>query len=158
MSHLRSALDVETSHPLLELAVGVAYARMLAHVLDPRVQHEGFDETTRLRHVFEHPPVESPVAPTLVAEVAQRFHEGRAVFRPDHVLDSYKDRPAILFHLLSEHGLRPMHGRRQVEGGAGLKLPAPEQRNRDERGNGGDEMGGRETGPYGDLAPQRTAN
>src|SRR5712691_747917 len=158
MSDLRSAFNVETPHPLLELPVRVADASMLAHVFDPRIQHEGLDETTRFRHVFEYPPVEGPIAPTLVTELAQSYQEGRAILGPDQVLDGYKDRPAILLHLLCEHGLGPMHGRRQVERSAALKLPIPEQRNRDQRGSGGGEMGGRKARPYGDLAPQRTAN
>ena len=94
MSNLRNALDVETPHPLLELPIRVADASMLAHVFHPRIQHEGLHETTRLRHVFEYPPVKGPVAPTLVAELAQRYQEGRAILEPDQVLDGYKDRPA----------------------------------------------------------------
>src|SRR5262249_39556601 len=122
MSNLRSAFDVETPHTLLELAVRVADPSMLAHVFDPRIQHEGFDEPTRLRHVFKYPPVESPITPTLVAEAGQRFHEGCAILGPDQVLDGDQDRPAILLHLLCEHRLGPMHGGRQVERNAGLKL------------------------------------
>ena len=79
MNNLRSALDVETPHPLLGFPIRVADASMLAHVFHPQIQHEGLDETTRLRHVFEYPPVEGPVAPTLVAELAQRYQEGRAI-------------------------------------------------------------------------------
>src|SRR3954463_12996216 len=157
MSDVRSALDVETPHPLLELPIRVADASMLAHVFDPRIQHEGLDEPTRFRHVFEYPPVEGPIAPTLVTELAQSYQEGRTILGADQVLDGYKDRPAILLHLLREHGFGPMHGRHQVEGCAGLKLPPPEQRNRDERGCGGNEMGGRKAHPYGNLAPQCAA-
>jgi hypothetical protein len=54
---------------LLQHAIGIGDALMLAEMLDPGLDHEGLDEAPLLLgRVFEDPPGEGAIAPALRSE------------------------------------------------------------------------------------------
>jgi hypothetical protein len=67
-------------------------------------------------------------AAPLSREVCHGFQKLGAIFRFDLVFNCDRNWSAIGLDVVQQHdGLRPMHGRREVECGSSLEFPSPQQ-------------------------------
>jgi hypothetical protein len=129
MRHFRRPLGLEAIDRLLPRAVGLRDPLVLAQMLHPGIQQERLQEPSGLGGVLVEIPLERAVAPPLRREPHDGIHERAAIGRIDVIFDRHQDRAAIGLDVMRLHGLRPMHGGREVDAGSRLQLPAPKQRN-----------------------------
>ena len=139
MRHLWIAGSVEAAYLLLDKAIGLGDALMLAQMLHPAFDEKGLDDAAPLR-IFKHALGIGAVAAPPMLEARQRVEERFAVGRVDAIFDGDQHRAAIVFDRLRGQGRRPMHRRRQIQARAGLQFPTPGQRNRRHCTSGGEKV------------------
>src|SRR6266851_372510 len=146
MGRLRwCSTNMERVSRLLDDAVRDGSPLMLAKVLDPRLDHEGFDVTSRVGSVMEHAPLDGSVSPPHAAKGMKRFHEATPLLGINTVLNGYQDR-SFVYPCLDLHSrLRPMQGRPQVE--ADPTRHAPAEGRRQPANEGGSISDERRAGP-----------
>src|SRR5262245_62194713 len=130
---------------------------MLAQMLDPRVHQERLDEPAFLCDIFEDPPCIGPVAPALARQLAECDKKCIAVLRINPIFDGHEYRSAIVLDFAGRNGCGPMHGRRQINSSTSLQLPAPGQRNHNERSRCRNKVGEWQTAYSCTFSPDRTA-
>src|SRR5207244_1274214 len=126
---------------------------MLAQVLEPGFHEKCLDHPSLLGGILEYTPGIGAIAPALVTKLFERAKERFPVARIDPVFDRDQHRSAIVLDLMANDRHWPMQGWRQVDLRAGLQLPAPCQRNRDEGPGRGHEMRRRQAEHPCDLSP-----
>ena len=90
---------------------------------------ECLDETPGVADVFINAPGIRPVAPSRVSQFVDCAEEFRAVGRVDAVFHHREDRPPVVLDLPRDRGRAPVRRRGEIDPDAGLKFPAPCQRN-----------------------------
>src|ERR1700731_3689629 len=130
---------------------------MLAQVLQPGFHEKGLDHPSLLGGILEYTPGIGAIAPALLTKLFERAKKRFPAARIDPVFDRDQHRAAIVPDLIGNERCRPMQGWCQVDPRAGLQLPAPCQRNRDEGPGGGHEMRRRQAQHPCDLSPDDAA-
>jgi hypothetical protein len=148
---------METIHGILHHAVGVGDTFVLAQMFHPRFDQEGFNHSPLFGGVFEDAPGISAVTTPRTFELDDGFQECLPILWPNAIFDRHQYRPAIVGDALRRDRCRPMHRRRQIDVGAGLQLPAPGERDGDDRAGRCEKMCGRQSEPCGYLGPCRAA-
>ena len=141
----------------LQLLVGRRDAFMLALMLEPGGDQKRLDHAGGFGRVLIDVPVVGAVAQALGFERMQRGKKRLTILRPDFVFDDDLHRAAIGLHLVGHDRRRPMHRGREIDRGAGLQLPAREQRDRGQRAGRGKKMCNRQARQLGELTPKRAA-
>jgi len=147
------ASGVKAVHRVLQHPVGIGHALMLSHVLEPGIDIECLDEGSRQRGVLIYAPIIGAVAPSLARELRHRREKCRAIDRGDGVFDGDQHRTSVGLDVAREQGSGPMHRRRKIETGGGLKPPAPQQRDRGDQRDRRDNVHGGEANPLRGPSP-----
>jgi hypothetical protein len=92
---LRRAVHLEAMDHFLQFAISMGHPFMLPQMLDPRIQHERFDEPTCLCEVFEETPVESAVSTPFARKPGNGTQKHGAIFRPDLVFNRHQNRSSV---------------------------------------------------------------
>src|SRR5215204_458957 len=98
----RRVADVEGAYALVDGAVFVGDARVLAHVLGPGLDEEGFKVATGARRVGEETPARRPVAPCDALRVLHRACELEGALGVYQVLDRHQHGAALRPRLVDE--------------------------------------------------------
>src|SRR5512146_1240191 len=130
---------------------------MLPQVLEPRFDQECFDVATRVGGVFKGTPRVRAIATARARELLERTEERLSICCVDAVFDHDERRSLVRGYILTDYGWWPVRGGRKVHAGGAVELPAPGQRNREQRARRCDEMRERRAGHAGHLSPQSTA-
>src|SRR5205823_2758959 len=95
----RRTLGLESANDVLQSAIGVGDALVLAQMLEPGVDQKRFHHPPRFGGVFEYPPGIGAVAAALMAEPFERREERLTIARIDSIFHRDQDRTAIVFDL-----------------------------------------------------------
>ena len=143
MRHLRRTLQLKTLHLRLQHPVRIGDPLVLAQMLKPTIDQKRLDEACWVGGILEHAPSIGAVAPALAAEAVERCKECPAPGRIDPILDRHQYRAAIVLDLMAHDRCGPVQRGREIDIAAGLQMPTPRDRDREERASGGDEVGER---------------
>jgi len=95
--------SVEAAHLLLDEAISLGDALILAQMLHPAFDQKGLDDAPLLRGIFKHAPGIGAVAAPPMLEARQRV-EKRFAVGGDAIFDGDQHRAAIVFDRLRGHG------------------------------------------------------
>ena len=133
----------QMADPIQEDFVGVGHPLALMHKLEPGVDRECLEEPPDIADVFVNAPGIGSVAPSRVPQFIDRSQELRAVRCVDSVFHNREDRPLIILDLSRGCGRAPVRRRGEIDSDAGLKFPAPGQRNSENQAHRRDDIGAR---------------
>src|SRR4051812_41022551 len=95
MGDLWVALEMKALHAVLDEAIGIGDALMLAQMLEPGFDEEALDETPGLGGILEEPPGIGAVAPPFMGELGGGGDEVGPSRGIDAIFDRHQHRAAI---------------------------------------------------------------
>ena len=149
--------DVEFPHRGLDRQIRAGDALVLAHMLEPALDHEHLEVAARIGGVDEVVPVDRAVAAADVRVGGQRRGEGVAILGRDGVFDGDQHRPAIAGQRLLHDRRRPMPRRAQIEAVVARQAPAQRRHARRREPAGRQHQRPGNAPLVGDHAPQHAA-
>src|SRR5712672_3410853 len=104
----------ELTDGILNDAIRIRYALVLAKVLKPGRDHESLQEAPFLGRVFENVPGVRAVSPSLLTQTPDRRQESITSLGINAVFDGDQYWPPISVRLDRKNRSRPMHRRREI--------------------------------------------
>jgi hypothetical protein len=86
---------IKAVHRILQHAIGISYALMLSHVVEPGIDVKRLHEGSLFRGVFVNAPIIGAVSPALARELRHRREKCRAINCGDDVFDSDQHRTSV---------------------------------------------------------------
>src|SRR6266403_2699595 len=125
MRGLGITIDEKLADDVLAQTIGIGHALVRTQVLQPRVRWKCFDETAILSRILKKSTVVSAIATALACIAPQRLQKRQAALRIDVPLHRHQYRTSVRLDFVRGDGGSPMHGRREVDCGTGVKFPPP---------------------------------